>query len=235
LTGINRWWYEPKKSKATTEYGGSVVIYDQTNYAGFGFLPNILTLGGRAFSTTTYSLIYGLALFLAFLGYIFYGWLSDYTGRRILTLVYCVLQVVFGIPCYFLLYYAAINRDVGLAILGTTLLVLLELMWGMLPAYLAERFPTKRRATGLGIGYTSGALLGGWFSAYVWWVHKIPFIGAIEGQDLWLSAAVILVIGSILTFISALFSPEMKGLELDDVKDEDALAAFVPVPAAKRV
>ena len=41
------------------------------------FLPKILTLDGRGFDTTTYSLIYGFALFLSFLGYNFYGWLSD--------------------------------------------------------------------------------------------------------------------------------------------------------------
>ncbi len=29
-----------------------------------------------------YSLIYGFALFLSFLGYNFYGWLSDNTGTK---------------------------------------------------------------------------------------------------------------------------------------------------------
>ena len=48
-----------------------------TDYSVYGFLPNILTLKGRGFNTTTYSLIYGFALFMAFLGYNFYGWLSD--------------------------------------------------------------------------------------------------------------------------------------------------------------
>jgi len=54
----------------------------------------ILTLKGRGFNTTTYSLIYGFALFMAFLGYNFYGWLSDRTGRKILTQWYCVFLVV---------------------------------------------------------------------------------------------------------------------------------------------
>jgi MFS family permease len=195
-----------------------------TNYAVFGFLPNLLTLGGRAFDTTTYSLIYGFALFLAFVGYIFYGWLSDYTGRRRLTLVYCVLQVIFAIPCFSLLYDAAIHKDAWMAVVGITLLVLLELMWGMLPAYLAERFPTRRRATGLGLGYTSGAVLGGWFSVYVWWTHQIPFVADMEGQDLWFSAALIMMLGSVLTLISALFSPELKDLNLEDVEDENAVS-----------
>ena len=54
--------------------------------------------------------------------------------------------------------------------------------------------------------------------------HKIPFIGAIEGQDLWLSPAVILTIGAIMTFVSLLFSPETKNLELDEVGEKEQIA-----------
>ena len=71
-----------------------------TDYSVYGFLPKILTLDGRGFDTTTYSLIYGFAMFMAFLGYNFYGWLSDRTGRKILTQWYCAFLVVFGIPVF---------------------------------------------------------------------------------------------------------------------------------------
>jgi MFS family permease len=37
------------------------------DYSVYGFLPDILTLKGRGFNTTTYSLIYGFALFMTFL------------------------------------------------------------------------------------------------------------------------------------------------------------------------
>ncbi len=53
-----------------------------TDYSVYGFLPNLLTLDGRGFNTTTFSLIYGFALFLSFLGYNFYGWLSDEPAER---------------------------------------------------------------------------------------------------------------------------------------------------------
>ena len=188
-----------------------------TDYSVYGFLPNILTLGGRGFDTTTYSLIYGFALFMAFLGYNFYGWLSDYTGRKILTQWYCVFLIVFGIPVYYVLYNAAVARNLWLAVLGTVMAAMLKLAWGVVPAYLCERFPTRRRAVGVGFGYSSGALLGAWFSIYVWWAHSIPYIRAIEKQDMWLSPAVILTIGAIMTFVSLLYSPETRGVELSDV------------------
>ena len=191
-----------------------------TDYSVYGFLPNILTLEGRGFDTTTYSLIYGFALFMAFLGYNFYGWLSDLVGRRKLTLYYCVFLVLSGIPVYYVLYHAAVARNIKLALVGTTMAAMLKLAWGVIPAYLAERFPTKRRAVGVGFGYSSGTILGAWFCAYVWWAHKIPWIKAIEKQDLWLSPAVILTIGATMTFLSLLYSPETKDLELSEVSGE---------------
>jgi MFS family permease len=192
-----------------------------TDYSVYGFLPKILTLDGRGFSTTTYSLIYSFAMFMAFLGYNFYGWLSDYTGRKILTQWYCAFLVVFGIPVYYVLYHAALARNLRMAVLGTVMAAMLKLAWGVVPAYLCERFPTKRRAAGVGFGYSSGALLGAGFGAYAWWAHKIPFIAAIEKQDMWLSPSVILTIGAVMTFVSLLYSPETKDLQLDEVGERE--------------
>jgi len=203
-----------------------------TDYSVYGYLPSILTLHGKGFDTTTYSLIYGFALFLSFLGYNFYGWLSDKTGRKILTQWYCVFLVVFAVPVYYVLYNAAVAKSIGMALVGCCMAGMLKLAWGMLPAYLCERFPTKTRATGVGFGYSSGALIGAWFTLYVLWAHKIPFISNIEKQDLWLSPAVILAVGAVMTFISLLFSPETKNLELDEVGDKEAKAYALQTGAA---
>jgi len=204
-----------------------------TDYSVYGFLPKILTLEGRGFDTTTYSLIYGFALFLSFLGYNFYGWLSDYTGRKILTQWYCVFLVIFGVPVYYTLYHAALERNIWKAVLGCCMAGMLKLAWGVVPAYLCERFPTKRRAAGVGFGYSAGAILGAWFPIYTLWAHNIPFIHNIEGKDTWLSPAVILTIGSIMTFCSLLFSPETKHLHLDEVGEEKRAGDRVKEAARK--
>ena len=73
----------------------------------------------------------------------------------------------------------------------------------------------------MGFGYSSGAILGSGFGFYVWWVHKIPFIAAIEKQDMWLSPAVILTVGSIMTFITLLYSPETGDVRLDEVGETE--------------
>jgi len=205
-----------------------------TDYSVYGFLPKILTLDGRGFDTTTYSLIYGFALFLSFLGYNLYGWVSDRTGRKILTQWYCVFLVVFGVPVYYVLYHAAVARNIGMAILGTCMAGMLKLAWGIVPAYLCERFPTNRRAAGVGFGYSAGAILGAWFPIYTLWIHtNVGFIRRIEGQDTWLSPAVILTIGAIMTFVSLLYSPETKNLTLDEVGTQRANARSITVPSGQ--
>jgi MFS family permease len=193
-----------------------------SEYSVLGFLPSILTLNGRGFAPTTFSLIYGFAMLLGSIGYFAYGTVSDFVGRRRLSLYYAVVMVVLAIPTYYILFHAALSRSIMAAIVGTTMAAMIKLMWGMLPSYLSERFPTKRRAVGVGFGFSSGTLIGAWFSAYVWWVHGIPFIKSIEGEYMWLSPAVILVIGAMMTFFAMLYSPETKDLELWDIKDAPA-------------
>jgi len=189
-----------------------------TDYAVYGFLPKILS-GADRFDATTYALIYGFALFCAFIGYNAYGRLSDRIGRKKLTMYYCIFLVIFGVPSYYVLHNAAVAKNIPMAVLGATMASMLKLAWGIIPAYLCERFPTKHRAIGVGLGYSSGALLGGaGISLFVWWAHSIPFIKAIEGNDLWLSPSVILTVGAIMTFVSLLFSPETRNVNLFEVE-----------------
>jgi MFS family permease len=187
-----------------------------TDYAVYAFLPKILT-GKERFDTSTYALIYGFALFVSFIGYNLYGWLSDVFGRKKLTMWYCVLVATSGVPVFSMLHEAAIARNFALAVLGASLAALLKLARGIAPSYLSERFPTRRRSVGFGAGYSAGALAGGaGISAYVWWAHLLPFINNIEGKDLWLSPAFVLIVGATMTFASLLFSPETRDIDLSE-------------------
>ena len=63
-------------------------------------------------------------------------------------------------------------------------------------------------------------------------VH-LPFVANIEKQDMWLSPAVVLTVGAIMTFGSLLFSPETKDLGLHEVGERErafeAARDFEPV------
>lgn len=189
-----------------------------TDYAIYQFIPKILK-GADKFDLVDYTLIYGVALFGAFIGYNVYGWLSDKLGRRKLTMCYSVFCVVMGIPLFHILINAAYSRNFRLAICAAILAALLKIQMGVLPAYLSERFPTKSRSVGVGFGYSAGALVGGaGITPLVALFHVIPWIAQIEGErELWLSASVVLTIGAVFSFVSLYFSPETKDVELSEV------------------
>ncbi len=189
-----------------------------TDYAIYGFIPKILK-GENKFGLVDYTLIYGVALLFAFLGYNLYGWLSDRLGRKKLTQYYCVAIAVLAIPLFQLLMTAALERNFALALMAAVMAGMLKLAWGVIPAYLCERFPTRSRSVGVGFGYSLGALVGGaGITPLVGLFHTLPFIAAVEGEsELWLSASSVLTLGAAMTFISLHFSPETKQLELSEV------------------
>ena len=206
-----------------------------TDYAIYQFLPQILK-GKDKFGLVDYTQLYGVALFFAFIGYNVYGWLSDKIGRKRLTQYYCFAVVILGIPLYHILINAAVSKNFKLALIGCMLAGCLKLAWGVIPAYLCERFPTKSRSVGCGFGYSAGALLGGaGITPLVALFHTLPFIAAIEGpNELWLSASTVLTIGATMTFVSLLFSPETKDLELCEIGVEPkCVEPRLAIPAAE--
>lgn len=191
-----------------------------TDYAVYQFLPKILK-GPDKLDLVQYTFIYGTALFFAFIGYNFYGRLSDRLGRRRLTQWYCLYCAVLSIPLYKILIWASVTRSMAVAVIAAILAASLKLAWGIVPAYLSERFPTKTRSVGVGFGYSAGALVGGaGITPLVGLFHHVPAVMSIEGPDeLWLSASAVLTIGAVITFLSLLYSPETKGLDLAKIGD----------------
>lgn len=132
---------------------------------------------------------------------------------------YCAAIVLVAVPLYKILMAAAYARNFRLALIAAVVAGSMKLAWGVVPAYLCERFPTKSRSVGVGFGYSAGSLVGGaGITPLVALFHMVPFILAVEGpSELWLSASTILTIGATITFLSLLASPETKDLKLSDI------------------
>src|SRR5208283_2115825 len=152
-----------------------------TDYAIYQFIPGILK-GKNKFGMVDYTQIYGTALLCAAIGYNVFGWLSDKLGRKKLTQYYCIVIAAMGIPLYQLIINAAVSRNFRLAIFGAIVAGMFKIHWGILPAYLCERFPTRNRSVGVGFGYSAGALVGGaGITPLVAFFHTLPLIAAVEG------------------------------------------------------
>jgi hypothetical protein len=84
-------------------------------------------------------------------------------------------------------------------------------MWGVVPTYLTERFPTAARGVGPGFAYHAGAMLGSITPA---------LIGLLQDRGMALPAAMsTLIAGSCLTAVLLMWlGPETRGREFVPVE-----------------
>jgi MFS transporter, SHS family, lactate transporter len=141
------------------------------------------------------------------LGYWLAGWWSEQVGRRTTLVAYAVVGILF-IPLYTLLPIKATvligGFLVGAAGIG---------LWGAIPAYLAERFPTEVRGAGPGSAYHIGAAIGS-FAPTV--VALMAAAGLTLGQAIAIGGAVALA----LIVLTVGLGPETHGRTLAAAEPE---------------
>ncbi|HZU90545.1 MAG TPA: MFS transporter [Stellaceae bacterium] len=146
-----------------------------------------------------------LVLFFCFIGY---GLLGQMIGRRRAIVVGAAVSLVGGS----LLYYAMVMHALaGGSAIGTTALAaalndLTIAPWGIVTAYICERFPTHVRASGYGIGYSLAVVIPSFSGVYLLWLARVmPYL---------FTPIVLLVIAGILMIVGALLGPETREAEL---------------------
>ncbi|MBB5255153.1 MFS transporter [Sulfurisphaera ohwakuensis] len=184
-------------------------------YSLFAFVPAILQHMPSVFSVGTAEQIYYYGTYAAFAGAIIFGALSQYIGRRRLTIIWAIITFIISVPVYYLLFSSA---SVGNYILASIASVIIGLItqgpWGIIPIYLSERFKASMRSSGVGFGYSSGIFIGGWFSIYVPLMHNYLFKSIDTPTNVWFSTAVLLMIGAVLVGIGQYLGPETLGTKL---------------------
>ncbi len=99
--------------------------------------------------------------------------------------------------------------------------------WGIVTAYINERFPTRVRSSGYGIGYSLAVIIPSFASFYFLGLTKlgIPYV---------YTPLVLMALAGVLQVIGAWLGPETRDVDLHRVEEEEEAAtarAGEPAPA----
>ena len=128
------------------------------------------------------------------------GWISERAGRRPTLVIFALLSACF-IPLYVL------TTDRTLVMIGGILMGAIGTgMWGIVPAYLTERFPTSVRGVGPGTTYHIGTALGSF-------TPTLQALLVSNGLTLAHSMAVTILAAALILAALVFFGPEPRGRE----------------------
>ncbi len=187
-----------------------------SSYSLFDFAVPVFTLAGLSDAAADYW--YFWAGIFAAIAATSLGAISDFIGRRTAYIIGSLGSLIMAVPSFYLAYLGAVLRSVPLLFLGSLLIGwFTQWTWGLVPAYLSERFGTVRRASGVGFGYSSGVFISAWMTLYAIPLHST--FKVIEGTNVWFTASFFLMLAGILIFIPAFMGPETKNVNLATVEE----------------
>jgi MFS family permease len=172
---------------------------------------------------------YGLFVANVFLaaGYYLAAWLGQRFGRRLVLIVSGVVVAVAGTIGYWLMLANA--RGKGSLVLTMSIYVVVLALtispWGIVTAYINERFPTRIRSSGYGIGYSLAVVIPSFASFYFLGLEKlgIPYL---------YTPLVLLALAGVLQLLGAWLGPETRDVDLQRVEQEpEATTARASEPA----
>ncbi|MGC8570280.1 MFS transporter [Caldivirga sp.] len=171
-----------------------------------GFYPTVLSYHNfLKFPYFLYVVI--VSILISLLGYLTSGFISDMIGRRLTMIIFSVAAVIASIPVTYLILTHAYGFY-GTMALASLIAFLTTGVYGVIPAYLSEKFSTDVRSTGVGFSFNGGFIVGNWSTAL------LLLISTISNPSFYLYWGIFIIIGELMIFASALLSKETKGIEL---------------------
>lgn len=174
-----------------------------------GYYPTILPIfTSIAFPTTIYIVI--AAILASFAGYFTSGYVSDIIGRKKTIYVFSILGIIFAFPSVYVLFNSSYGA-VPIAIMASILAFVTTGIYGVIPAFLSEKFPTEVRDTGVGSSFNSGFIIGSWSSVIALAIagSSDAFLSSVpKTGTLLLVTAALIIVGEVLLFASAYLSKE---------------------------
>ncbi|KUO90122.1 MAG: transporter [Caldivirga sp. JCHS_4] len=187
-----------------------------SSWSLFDFAVGVLTRAGLPLGQAAF--YYGIAGYMAIVADTAWGRVSDIIGRRRAFIIGALASAIVAIPAWYSWYLGATFRNYLLLIIGTVVVGwITQWVWGMVPAYLSERFATQRRASGVGFGYSSGLFIGAWIPLYAIPLYALFY--PIEDGNIWFTASFFTILAAVLYGIGAFLGPETRGVSMRDVRE----------------
>lgn len=175
-----------------------------------GFFPTILSLHNfMGFPAFVYVVI--TAILFSLVGYFISGKVSDIIGRRNIMIIFSVLAIILSVP----LTYAIMNHSLGIlgAVLWASVIGFLTTgVYGVMPSFLSEKFPTNVRSSGVGLGFNGGFIIGNWSTVI------LLLVVGITASTFFAWWGYFVIIGELFILAAALLSKETQSIDLDSIK-----------------
>ena len=181
-------------------------VFFMVNMVG-SVVPQLL-LAREGFTATSLTLSVIFANIIVPFAYMLAGRLSDRFGRKpILIFAGCLVLLVMSS------LFAVLGSGIEIPFFGLVAVVFFVqcvngFTIGTLPSYINERFPTRIRSSGWGIGYSLAVIIPGFFALYQ--------VGLSNFMPLSLTPVVITAFAGLLIIVSVAISPETRGIDLSD-------------------
>lgn len=166
-----------RRTAAPRRYTFSYLLITIAVLVVYNAVGNTFQVGMPSYLSTAYGMeflaAYLLALITGLTGAVtmpIFGALSDRVGRQPVLLGGSIATLILSYPLYWLVDQGVAGGIVALFIAG----LLIGVLGGPMPAFLAERFPTRHRATGVAVVYAlSVAVFGGFAPYIITWIYSV--------------------------------------------------------------
>ncbi|MCL4363601.1 MFS transporter, partial [Candidatus Marsarchaeota archaeon] len=110
---------------------------------------------------------------------------------------------------------AIMNHSLGIlgAVLWASVIGFLTTgVYGVIPSFLSEKFPTNVRSSGVGLGFNGGFIIGNWSTVI------LLLVVGITASTFFAWWGYFVIIGELFILAAALLSKETQSIDLDSIK-----------------